>query len=323
MHVDGRDVTREIRTTEVTAATHFAANNPGVRGHLVELQRQAAGTDNIVTEGRDQGTVVFPHAECKIYLTASPEELARRRAHELAAHGEPTTIDEVLKHQNQRDQRNASRSVGPMVAAEDAIEVPTDGLTPDAVLDRLESLVRGTMKNRSRALNFRQCPDRYPIDCGRLYSSFWRRLGFVAIFNLRCQGASGCRRAAEPWCCQIIKAISIRSLSAWRATAGSTMWPGRPCSISRRFVGCSNRWTRFQSIARESAWAGSKRRSSGSRPGGSAVVSRGNPHARWRGASYQGRLLHDRARSRVPLVPVAIDGAFAAWPRRHAFRGGP
>lgn len=143
--IDGRDVTLAIRTPEVTAATHWAANNAGVREVLVELQRQAADDDSIVTEGRDQGTVVFPHAQCKIYLTASPEERARRRAHELASRGQHTTVAEVLRNQNQRDERDASRAVGPMVAADDAIEVSTDGLTPEQVLDQLESLVRSRM----------------------------------------------------------------------------------------------------------------------------------------------------------------------------------
>jgi cytidylate kinase len=140
--VDGQDVTLAIRTAEVTAATHHAANNPGVRAHLVELQRREAANDDIVTEGR---TVVFPHAQCKIYLTASPEERARRRASELAARGEPASVDEVLRRQNQRDQRDASRDVGPMVAASDAIEVATDGLSPSEVVDRLEELVRQKM----------------------------------------------------------------------------------------------------------------------------------------------------------------------------------
>jgi cytidylate kinase len=143
--IDGQDVTAEIRTNEVTAVTHYAANNPGVRAILVELQRQAAGDDDLVTEGRDQGTIVFPHAQCKIYLTASPEERARRRAQELAGRGEPTPLEEVLRTQTQRDQSDATRAVGPMVAADDAVRVPTDGLTPEQVLDRLESLVREKM----------------------------------------------------------------------------------------------------------------------------------------------------------------------------------
>jgi len=140
-----QDVTRAIRTSEVTAATHFAANNPGVREHLVRLQREVAGQDDFVTEGRDQGTVVFPHAECKIYLTASAEERARRRTLELAERGETTTVDEVLRAQNERDRSDSSRDVGPLVAADDAIEVSTDGLSPDEVLDRLEALVRQRM----------------------------------------------------------------------------------------------------------------------------------------------------------------------------------
>jgi len=145
--VDGRDVTREIRTPEVTAATHFAANNPGVREILVAQQRRAAGNDDIVTEGRDQGTVVFPHAECKIYLTASPEERARRRTKELVARGQAATVEEVLAAQNRRDASDSSREVGPLVPASDAIEVATDGLSPDEVLDRLEELVRGKMSS--------------------------------------------------------------------------------------------------------------------------------------------------------------------------------
>ena len=72
--LDGQDVTDAVRTTAVTAVTRYAADNPQVRQRLVELQRILAGRDNVVTEGRDQGTVAFPHAECKIFLTASPEE---------------------------------------------------------------------------------------------------------------------------------------------------------------------------------------------------------------------------------------------------------
>lgn len=143
--VDGRDVTREIRTADVTSVTHYAANNPGVRAILVELQREMAGSDDFVTEGRDQGTVVFPHAECKIYLTASPEERARRRAQEMTERGQPTSVAEVLAAQNRRDASDAGRAVGPMVAARDAVEVATDGLSPTEVLDRLEALVREKM----------------------------------------------------------------------------------------------------------------------------------------------------------------------------------
>ena len=148
--LDGEDVSQPIRTSEITAVTHYAANNPGVRAILVEQQKQAAGDDDIVTEGRDQGTVVFPHAECKIFLTAGAEERARRRAEELAARGESVSVEEVLADQSRRDQRDSSRAVGPLAAAPDAIEVNTDGLGPEEVIDRLEALVRERMTATKR-----------------------------------------------------------------------------------------------------------------------------------------------------------------------------
>ena len=144
--LDGVDVSDAIRTSAITGVTHYAANNPGVREVLVELQRHAAGSDDIVAEGRDQGTVVFPHAECKIFLTASPEERARRRQEDLAARGESMPFQEILARQNERDERDANRRVGPLAAAPDAVMVSTDGLAPSEVVDRLESLVRSRMK---------------------------------------------------------------------------------------------------------------------------------------------------------------------------------
>jgi cytidylate kinase/pantoate ligase/cytidylate kinase len=143
--VNGVDATRAIRTQEITAVTHYAANNPGVRAILVEQQRRMAGDDNIVTEGRDQGTVVFPHAECKIFLTASAEERARRRAVELTRRGETVDVAVVLADQQRRDTSDRSRSVGPLAAADDAIEFITDGLSPEQVIDGLEDLVRQRM----------------------------------------------------------------------------------------------------------------------------------------------------------------------------------
>ncbi|MBX7167819.1 MAG: (d)CMP kinase [Pirellulales bacterium] len=140
--LDGRDVTAAIRTPHVTRHIHYAADNPAVRAHLVTCQRQLAEHADVVTEGRDQGTVVFPRAECKFFLTASPEERARRRVAELAARGQEIAFDEVLADQNLRDARDAAREVGPLVRAADAIEVLTDGLSREQVIDQLEALVR-------------------------------------------------------------------------------------------------------------------------------------------------------------------------------------
>ena len=139
--LDGDEVTAEIRTPEVTANTHWAADNPGVREQLVEWQRRIGKSEDIVSEGRDQGTVVFPDAQCKIFLTATPAERARRRAADLSARGQSLSEEEVLSQQTQRDRRDESRACGPLIAAKDAVEVITDGLSQQEVVDRLAKLV--------------------------------------------------------------------------------------------------------------------------------------------------------------------------------------
>jgi len=154
--LDGQDVTTDIRQSQITALTHYAANNPGVREHLVQMQRAAAGDGDIVAEGRDQGTVVFPHAECKIFLTANPQERARRRQRDLQSRGEVAPLEEVLEQQNKRDHSDSSRTVGPLVAASDAIQFSTDGLSQQEVVDRLEAIVR---KKMSKAAGGRQKAD--------------------------------------------------------------------------------------------------------------------------------------------------------------------
>jgi cytidylate kinase len=153
--LNGEDVSAAIRTSEVSAAVYLAADNVAVRRRLVDLQRQFAAGKNLVTEGRDQGSVAFPQAECKIFLTASRRERARRRFEELTARGEPTTFDEVLAQQDERDRRDATRSVGALLKAPDAVEVLTDGLTPEQVVDRLEQIVKKTCQ--SSGLKVQEC----------------------------------------------------------------------------------------------------------------------------------------------------------------------
>ena len=142
--LEGEDVTDEIRRSAVTEAIHYGADNPGVREHMVRLQRELAAGRDVVTEGRDQGTVVFPDAQYKIFLTASPRERARRRMIELEERGEGVSLDEVLASIEQRDHRDSSRDVGPLKPADDAIEVITDGMTVAQVVDRLEEIVRSS-----------------------------------------------------------------------------------------------------------------------------------------------------------------------------------
>ncbi|NIP86085.1 MAG: (d)CMP kinase [Planctomycetales bacterium] len=143
--LDGEDVSDAIRSFEITSLTRYPAANPQVRQRLVELQRQAAAGQDVVTEGRDQGTVVFPGAECKIFLTADSVKRAQRRYRDLQDRGDNVPFDEVLARQNQRDQQDTRRDCGPLVPAADAIELATDGLTSQQVVDRLEALVRSRM----------------------------------------------------------------------------------------------------------------------------------------------------------------------------------
>lgn len=145
--LDGEDVTPLIRTLEITTLTRYAADNRQVRLLLVELQREMAAGQDVVAEGRDQATVAFPGAECKIYLTASDEVRAERRLQDLIARGEQVTLAEVLEKQRQRDRNDLDRQFGGLRKAPDSIEINTDGMSPAEVLDRLEQLVRSRQES--------------------------------------------------------------------------------------------------------------------------------------------------------------------------------
>ena len=146
VYLDGQEVTRDIRTMEVTSAVHFVADNLEIRDQLVDLQRRTAAEGDFVTEGRDQGTIVFPRAQCKIFLTASPRERARRRMRDLHTRGEKLEFEEVLRQQNDRDYRDKTRKVGRLIAADDAIRYSTDNKPLAKVVQQLEQIVRERLK---------------------------------------------------------------------------------------------------------------------------------------------------------------------------------
>jgi len=139
---DGRDVSAEIRTERVTQATRFVADAPPVREAMKRIQRRLAQGVDVVTEGRDQGTEVFPHAEVKVFLTASPEERARRRHREEADRGAVSNLESVRRALVTRDEGDRSRPVGAMRPAADAVVLDTDGLSRDEVVERLAALVK-------------------------------------------------------------------------------------------------------------------------------------------------------------------------------------
>lgn len=139
---NGRDVTAEIRSAEASHAASIVAAVSEVRHEMVRLQRESAAGHHYVTEGRDQGSEVFPDADCKFFLTADPRERAERRLQELHDRGQAGSLEEVLTQIVDRDERDRSRDVGPLVMAEDAVEVDTSGQTIQQVVDRLEGIAR-------------------------------------------------------------------------------------------------------------------------------------------------------------------------------------
>jgi cytidylate kinase len=142
VRLDGEDIAGRIRTPEITALASRLAAVPAVRHFLVGLQRAIAVGRDLVCEGRDQGTVVFPHADRKFFLIADPIERARRRHRELLSRGIDVDPAEVLRAQEERDQRDAGRDLAPMKAAPDAIVLDSTGLSPEEVVARMEAEVR-------------------------------------------------------------------------------------------------------------------------------------------------------------------------------------
>jgi cytidylate kinase len=140
--VDGIDVTRAIRTPEIDRAAAAVARLPRVRSLLVAQQRQMGIDGGIVMEGRDIGTVVFPGADVKLYLDASPDERARRRASDPAHTGVPAVVSDVATLLTQRDEQDRTRAASPLYAAADAIVLDTTGKEINQVVSEVMALIR-------------------------------------------------------------------------------------------------------------------------------------------------------------------------------------
>lgn len=137
---DGEDVTQAIRTPEATRASSPVSAIPGVRKRLVELQRNMAAEGGVVMEGRDIGTVVFPNAEVKIFLTASADERARRRVEQMKEMGIEAEHAKIAAEMRERDLRDSSRADAPLVQAIDAILLDTDGMSIEQVIDAIVAI---------------------------------------------------------------------------------------------------------------------------------------------------------------------------------------
>ncbi len=140
--VDGEDVTRAIRTPDVTRLIFKLDQTSAVRRTLVELQRRFGERQPTVAEGRDIGTVVFPKAKCKIYLDASLECRTQRRAEDLKKAGQPFDLDKLRAEIHERDEKSRNRADSPLRRADDAVPVDTSGMTIDEVVAELARLAR-------------------------------------------------------------------------------------------------------------------------------------------------------------------------------------
>ncbi len=140
--LNGEDVSEAIRTPEVAMAASAVSAHPSVRAFLLDAQRSLAARQNVLMDGRDIGTVILPHAQVKIFLTAAPEERARRRYEELAAKGQSVTYEEVLDDVRLRDYNDTHRAAAPLKAADDAVLVDTTGLTFDESFEKMLGVIR-------------------------------------------------------------------------------------------------------------------------------------------------------------------------------------
>lgn len=146
IYVCGENATPYLREPHMSKAASDVSALPVVRYKMVELQREFAKTHDVVLDGRDIGTFVLPDANCKIFMTASPEERAQRRFKELVEKGVGCTFEEVLADINKRDYNDSHRAVAPLKKAEDAVELDTTHLTADEVAEKVESIVKENIK---------------------------------------------------------------------------------------------------------------------------------------------------------------------------------
>jgi cytidylate kinase len=143
---DGEDVSDAIRTPEISLLTSCISARKIVRERLLDLQRKIGAVGGVVLEGRDIGTVVFPNAEVKFFLSATPEERGKRRYLELLDKGENTTLERTIQEVVQRDAQDQQREHAPLKKAGDAIEVDTTSLSIEEVLDLMENIVLDKME---------------------------------------------------------------------------------------------------------------------------------------------------------------------------------
>ncbi|HOJ36805.1 MAG TPA: (d)CMP kinase [Ignavibacteriales bacterium] len=143
--LNGEDVSQKIRTLEVSSLVSPISAIPEVRKYLLSIQREIAKNSNVILDGRDTGTVVFPNADIKIFLVADVNKRAERRLKELKEMGQEATFEEVVANLKERDEKDSTRAIAPLKKADDAIEIDTSNITIEEQVERVIQLVREKM----------------------------------------------------------------------------------------------------------------------------------------------------------------------------------
>ena len=221
--LNGEDVSDKIRTPEISMAASNVSAIPEVRDFLLNLQRDIAGKNDIIMDGRDIGTVILPSAEVKVFLTASAEERARRRFEELKEKGQDVVYEDVLNDINQRDYNDSHRETAPLKKADDAIELDTTSMTVDEVVGSIEKLI--IEAQREESVPFKKIPAfrRWLFAIPRFI--VW--VGFSIAFNLKYEGTENLPDHGSvilagnhrTWFDPILIAIKVKYISAYMAKA--------------------------------------------------------------------------------------------------------
>ena len=233
--LNGEDVSDQIRTPEISMAASNVSAIPEVRTFLLELQRSIARKNSIIMDGRDIGTVILPNADVKVFMTASPEERAKRRYEELIAKGQDVNYDDILKDINQRDYNDSHRAAAPLKKADDAYELDTTGMSIDEVVDSIEKLI----DKRLRA-DFKVIPAWRRFTYGII--RFIASIPFYLIFNIKYEGTENIPKTGsvilagnhQTWFDPILIAIKVKYISSYMAKAELFKFP--PLGLLIRMV---------------------------------------------------------------------------------------
>ena len=339
VRADGRDVTDAIRTSRVSAASHFIARTAGVRRVLVEQQRAfAARAGRVVAEGRDQGTVVFPEADLKFFLDADPEVRARRRQKELESRGEYRSFRQVLEEVLGRDRRDATREASPLAAAADAVRLDTSDLSIEEMIGRLEAEVRG--RQRDGATERRSdgakgpAPGRCAVPQSPSHSvaqqlrNWLQRLWYAAL-QVVAQPLFVCTLGVRVYHRDRLPreggVLAVSNHQSYLDPVLSALGMGRPFHPMARaslFRFGPLRWLIRSLYAfpvrRGRADLGAVREALRRLRGGAVVLvfPEGTRTADGSIGRLEGGPVVLARRAGVPILPMVIDGAFEAWPRR-------